>query len=215
MTVSLRHALLALLTTQSMTGYDLCKSFRSSVGFVWHAPDSQIYPELRKMEDLGLVSSAPVPWGPTTTKREYTITDAGAQVFRDWMNTTLEYSRERDPVHLKAAYFEWAAPEAARDQLLAHIDYYAARRDQWREMIAEIQDHSQPTLARRLEHFPEEAWAAITDFKVFSYEGLVAQAEQQIAWAERGLGLIDRLHADHPDAAIVTDVPSLKPDAQV
>ena len=205
--MSLRQALLALLTTQSMTGYDLCKSFRSSVGYVWHAPDSQIYPELRKMEDGGLVTSAPVPWGPTTTKREYSITELGVQTFRDWMNTTLEYSRERDPVHLKAAYFEWATPEATRAQLLAHIEYYGARRDQWLGMIGELQDHSQPTLARRLEHFPQEAWEAITDFKVFSYQGLVAQAEQQIQWARHGLELNDRLHARRPDTAIIEDLP--------
>ncbi len=212
MTMSLRQALLALLTTQSMTGYDLCKSFRSSVGFVWHAPDSQIYPELRKMEEVGLVTSAPVPWGPTTTKREYTITDAGVGAFREWMNTTLDYSRERDPVHLKAAYFEWATPEATRDQLIAHLEYYEARREQWLGMIGELQDHSQPTLVRRLEHFPEDSWEAITEFKVFSYQGLVAQAEQQIEWAKRGLELSDRLHAQRPDDAIITGLPAVSAD---
>ena len=48
--MSLRYALLALLTVEPMTGYDLSKRFESSVAYVWHAPDSQIYPELRRME---------------------------------------------------------------------------------------------------------------------------------------------------------------------
>ena len=30
-------------------------------------------------------------------------------------------------------------------------------------------------------------------FKEFAYEGLIAQADQEIAWAERGLRLIDEL----------------------
>ena len=51
--VSLRSALLALLSSGPLTGYDVVKQFSSSVGHVWHAPDSQIYPELRKMHAEG------------------------------------------------------------------------------------------------------------------------------------------------------------------
>jgi hypothetical protein len=51
------------------------------------------------------------------------------------MNTPLEYSRERDPVHLKAAYLEWADPEAARAHMHAHIEYHTLRREQWEGMI--------------------------------------------------------------------------------
>ena len=54
--MSLRYALLALLTAQPMTGYDLARAFHTSVGHVWHAPDSQIYPELRRMEADGLLA---------------------------------------------------------------------------------------------------------------------------------------------------------------
>jgi DNA-binding PadR family transcriptional regulator len=179
-----------------MTGYDLCKSFRSTGGLVWHAPDSQIYPELNKMEAEGLLSSQLVPWGANTTKKQYSITEAGVRAFQGWMDTTLDYPRERDPVHLKAAYFEWAKPEAARAQLLAHIEHYESRLQQWADMIDALRSHTDVTLARRLEHFPPESWEAITEYKVFSYTGLVAQAEQEIQWAERGLLLIDRLSLD-------------------
>ncbi|HEY5266307.1 MAG TPA: PadR family transcriptional regulator [Acidimicrobiales bacterium] len=191
--MSLKHALLALLTSEPMTGYDLVKSYRASAGLVWHAPDSQIYPVLRKMESEGLISGTPVPRGEHTTKQQYSITEAGVRSFREWMNTTLEYSRERDPAHLKAAYFEWATPEAARRQLLAHIDHYRSRVEVWRSMATALADHSDPTVAKRLKAFPEPSWEAIIEYKIFAYEGLVAQAEQQIIWARRGLELIDRL----------------------
>ena len=48
-----------------MAGYDVVKQFSASVGHVWHAPDSQIYPELRRMHSEGLLSSRPVPWRGT------------------------------------------------------------------------------------------------------------------------------------------------------
>ena len=193
--MSLRNALLAQLTSKPMTGYDLYKSFHASVDYLWHAPDSQIYPELRKMEKDGLIMGTEIAWGAHGTKKQYSVTDAGLQAFRDWMNTTLEYTRERDPVHLKAAYFEWADPAAARAQMHAHIEYYSERRIQWLAMIDALRSHTNPTLARRLQNYAETDWEKITEFKVFSYAGLVAQAEQQITWAERGLALIAKLEA--------------------
>ena len=61
--MSLRYALLALLRVGPLSGYDLQKQFSLSVGHVWHAPDSQIYPELRKMETEGLIEGEDQPRG--------------------------------------------------------------------------------------------------------------------------------------------------------
>ena len=85
--MSLRYALLALLTAQPMTGYDLAKSFGGSVGHVWQAPDSQIYPELRRMHADGLLDAEDVRWGRAGTKTQYSITAAGVADLRRWMTT--------------------------------------------------------------------------------------------------------------------------------
>ena len=62
--MSLRFALLASLSARARTGYDLLQIFDSSIGFVWHAAHTQIYPELRRMEAEGLLESVEVPCGP-------------------------------------------------------------------------------------------------------------------------------------------------------
>jgi PadR family transcriptional regulator, regulatory protein AphA len=191
--MSLRYALLALLSVEPMTGYDLSKRFESSVAYVWHAPDSQIYPELRRMERDGLLVGEEVPWGPRSKKTQYRITAEGTASFREWMNTTLEYSRERDPVHLKAAYLEWAAPESARAQMKAHIAYHELRREQWENMVEELRSGTNVMLRKRLEVTPEADRRRTTQFKIFTYEGLIARAETEIDWAQRGLELIDLL----------------------
>lgn len=191
--MSLRYALLALLAVEPMTGYDLSKRFQSSVAHVWHAPDSQIYPELKRMEKDGLLEGHDVAWGSRGKKREYHITDAGVEDFRAWMNETLSYPPERDPVHLKAAYFEWAEPESARAQLRAHIENFTARREDWKEKVDEIFGNSNPILAKRLAQAPEEEHARIRAFKKYTYDGLISRAEQEIAWAESGLALLDEL----------------------
>jgi DNA-binding PadR family transcriptional regulator len=191
--VSLRYALLSLLTARSMTGYDIAKSFHVSVGHVWHAPDSQIYPELKRMVADGLLATEQVAWGATTTKTEYRVTDEGRAALSAWMTEPIDYVAERDPVHLRAAYFEWGTPDDARRVLTEHVRHYRARREIWQHQLDTIRDRSHPILASRLasdtRHDPE----AIVAFKAFTYEGFVMRADQEIDWAERGLRLLDDL----------------------
>ncbi len=191
--MSLRYALLALLSVEPMTGYDLSKRFESSVAYVWHAPDSQIYPELRRMEKDGLLAGEEIPWGPNSKKTQYRITAEGIAAFREWMNTPLEYSRERDPVHLKAAYLEWADHDSATAHMHAHIDYHTLRREQWAGMIEELRSGTNVMLAKRLAATPEPERRRTTEFKIFTYEGLIARAETEIEWGRRGLELIELL----------------------
>lgn len=199
--MSLRYALLALLNVDPMTGYDLCKVFESSVGHVWYAPDSQIYPQLRKMESEGLIDGEDVPWGKNSTKRRYHITEAGVADFTGWMNSPLEYARVRDPAHLRAAYLEWASPSSAREQMRAHIDHHSFLLETWRARVREIETGGSRMLNRRLEHTPEQDRHRTIAFKRFAYEGLIARAEAEIAWAERGLRLADELYGPEADTA--------------
>ena len=196
--MSLRYALLALLTAQPMTGYDLARAFHGSVGHVWQAPDSQIYPELRRMQSDGLLQGDVVTWGQRGVKTRYTITDAGVAALRGWMSEPLAYTPERDPAHLRAAYLEWTDPQAARAQLERHAEHHRELRDQRRGQLESIRDQSHPIVARRLAAAPQSDWRRITAFKEFTYEGLIGQAEREIEWAERGLRLIDELSTRDP-----------------
>jgi DNA-binding PadR family transcriptional regulator len=200
--MSLRFALLALLGSRPMTGYDLSKHFSQSVAHVWHAPDSQIYPELNRMERDGLVESATVPWGPKGTKKEYHVTEAGFEAFREWIDSPLEIRRQRDPAYLKAAYLEWADPDAARDQLRQHHAYWAAHLELLEHTRSTLLDHTHPTLTHRLARYPSEQHEKIVRYKVFAYDGLIDQARAEVAWAERGLALVDELEGAHvgPDS---------------
>lgn len=191
--MSLRYALLALLRVGPLSGYELQKQFSSSVGHVWHAPDSQIYPELRKMEAENLITGEEQPRGQRATRRVYHVTDAGNQAFIDWMHTPLEYARVRDPAHLRAAYLEAATPEAAREFFHAHILQWERELAQWEGELLRINDLSNPMLIRRLAvTLPEDRDRTIA-FKRFTYEGLVERARGEIAWGKRGLELIDEL----------------------
>jgi DNA-binding PadR family transcriptional regulator len=193
--MSLRYALLAILRVGPLSGYDLQKQFHQSVGHVWHAPDSQIYPELRKMEQAGLIEGEEQARGERGTRRIYHVTDAGDQAFAEWMAAPLDYQRVRDPAHLRAAYLEATTPDAARAFLERHIEVWRSELAQWEGELDHIDNLSNPMLVRRLAITADEDRERTIEFKRFAYEGLVERARIEIAWAERGLGLVARLDA--------------------
>ncbi|HYJ49981.1 MAG TPA: PadR family transcriptional regulator [Microbacterium sp.] len=191
--MSLRYALLALLRVGPLSGYDLQKQFSLSVGHVWHAPDSQIYPELRKMETEGLIEGEDQARGQRGTRRVYHVTNAGEQAYIQWMRSPLDYQRVRDPAHLRAAYLESTSPDAARAFFRAHIAEWESELEQWEQELRRIEARDNPMLVRRLAVTPERDHERTVAFKRLAYEGLVDRAIGEIAWAHRGLELIDRL----------------------
>jgi PadR family transcriptional regulator AphA len=191
--MSLRFALLALLRVGPMSGYDLQKQFAQSVGHVWHAPDSQIYPELRKMEADGLIEGERQARGERGTRIVYRATAAGDAAFTEWMGSPLDYQRVRDPAHLRAAYLESATPAQARAFLERHRAQWRAELEQWLGEIDRIDTLTNPMLTRRLEITAPADRERTIAFKRFAYEGLVERARGEIEWAERGLTLLDSL----------------------
>jgi DNA-binding PadR family transcriptional regulator len=80
--MSLRHAMLGLLAVQPATGYELTRKFDNSLANAWHASHSQIYPELGKLQEAGLVE---VIAEGARNSRTFALTDAGRQELRRWL----------------------------------------------------------------------------------------------------------------------------------
>ncbi|MGO2111034.1 MAG: PadR family transcriptional regulator [Pseudoclavibacter sp.] len=194
--MSLRYALLALLRVGPQSGYDLQKQFSVSVGHVWHAPDSQIYPELRRMDADGLVEAEEQARGARGTRRVYHVTPAGDRAFIDWMNETPDYQRVREPAHLRASYLEAARPDAARSFLRAHIAHWEGELGRWESELVMIDESTNPMLLRRLAVTSESDRERTIAYKRFTYEGLVDRAKTEIAWAKRGLKLVERFELE-------------------
>ncbi len=80
--MSLRHAMLGLLSEGPASGYDLLQKFDAALSHVWSATQSQVYTELGKLAAAGLIEV--IAEGPRGRK-EYALTDAGLVELRRWM----------------------------------------------------------------------------------------------------------------------------------
>lgn len=97
----LGHALMGLLARHPATGYALSQRMRHPIAFFWEARHSQIYPELTRLEDAGLLTHREVPGrGPHPTK-EYRLTAAGRATHLDWVLGEVDQPvRDVETVHV-------------------------------------------------------------------------------------------------------------------
>lgn len=98
--MSLSFGILGFLNYGPMSGYDLAKAFESSLEFFWHAQNSHIYLELKKLEQKGYISGKTVVQSERPNKKIYSITDAGRKEFLHWL---AEGGRE-DVTHFKSVF---------------------------------------------------------------------------------------------------------------
>jgi DNA-binding PadR family transcriptional regulator len=80
--VALGDAILACLTERPMSGYELAKTFDSSIGFFWKADHQQIYRELSKLRDRGHIQGHEVVQSGKPNKLVYTLTPEGRAALR-------------------------------------------------------------------------------------------------------------------------------------
>jgi DNA-binding PadR family transcriptional regulator len=96
--MSLRHALLGSLADQPRTGYALLKHFEQSLAYAWPASHSQIYPELAKLEEAGLIE---VVAEGARGSRTYAATAAGREEIRRWVAETEPNRGQRSETMLR------------------------------------------------------------------------------------------------------------------
>lgn len=82
---TLKYAILGLINRKGMTGYDIAKEFDSELANFWYARHSQIYPELKKLTEEGLVKFDVEISGDVLEKKVYNITPKGAEEFTQWL----------------------------------------------------------------------------------------------------------------------------------
>ena len=121
--MSLRHAVLGLLAVQPATGYDLTQSFDKSMSHAWHASHSQIYPELAKLTEAGMVEV--VGEGPRRS-RTWAVTDAGREELRRWMTETEPNRAQRNETAVRWFLVSLLEPEAQRVAIERELTYVAA-----------------------------------------------------------------------------------------
>ncbi|MFI6562090.1 PadR family transcriptional regulator [Streptomyces sp. NPDC050534] len=134
--MALRNAVMAALLEGEASGYDLAKGFEASVANFWMATPQQLYRELERMEQEGLVSARVVQQERRPNKRLFSLTEAGLDVLRDYVGQAPD------------------KPPAMRDELMVKVQCVdiveGPAFDAVRAAVAERRERATAKLARYL-----------------------------------------------------------------
>jgi DNA-binding PadR family transcriptional regulator len=140
------RVILGMIALGNRTGYDIKRMVDKSTRRFWAASYGQIYPELGRLEQAGLVRGRPEPTGGRA-RTVYELTDSGLEALRAWLSSDDEPVYEvRDEDVLKL-FFSDSLPERRIENLRAMRVRHERKREELR-VIAEKaeQFHTGPRL---------------------------------------------------------------------
>ena len=107
---------------RELTGYDI-KNWSDAIlhFFYWSPATSQIYTELRRLEELGLVTSRTIARDDVREKTVYAITENGVSALQNWQaDVNAEAPVLKHGVLLRVWLGHLAEPDRLREQILVH-----------------------------------------------------------------------------------------------
>jgi DNA-binding PadR family transcriptional regulator len=135
----LRYAILTLLADEPRSGYDLSKVFSASLTYVWPARQSQIYPELHRLEGEGLVEATTVAQSSKPDKHIYRLTTEGRHALEEWVATPLEPPSFRDAFQLRALNFGRVDVDTALSLLAQQKAYLMQRMELFEQVVGMLE----------------------------------------------------------------------------
>jgi DNA-binding PadR family transcriptional regulator len=131
--MSVRHALLALLSEGPKYGLQLREEFEANTGQVWPLNVGQVYTTLQRLERDGLVAAladgAELEPGP---QKAYRITDAGSAELAQWLRVPPDLSTPpRDDLVMKVLIAVRVPGTDVSEVIQAHRRYLIQLMQEW------------------------------------------------------------------------------------
>ncbi len=137
--------LLGMLTKGPMSGYDVKQVVEISTRHFWNASYGRIYPELRRLEEEGMVTATEDRGRRARTL--YALTDEGRRALHDWLAAPGELEVAlRDEGVLKLFFADQLEPAEALDLVRRMRATYEGRVRDLRERSVPAATELEPTL---------------------------------------------------------------------
>src|SRR5207248_2063318 len=173
--MSVRHALLALLSEGPKYGLQLRQEFEARTGEVWPLNVGQVYTTLQRLERDGLVASDDD--GDDGPQRNFRITTRGETELAEWLRTPPDLSSPpRDELVIKVLVAARLPGVDVREVIQVHRRHLVELMQQW-------------TRIKDLSADDDVALALVVDAELFRLDGV-------IRWLDTADGRLKRAAAD-------------------
>jgi DNA-binding PadR family transcriptional regulator len=192
--MSVRHALLALLSEGPKYGLQLREEFEARTGEVWPLNVGQVYTTLQRLERDGLVESdGGTDEGP---QKGFRITSDGAEELAGWLRTPPDLSSPpRDELVMKVLVALRVPGVDVHDVIQVHRRYLVELMQQWTRLKEDEADF-------------DLGLALVVDAELFRLDSV-------IRWLDAADGRLKRAAADGLPAPVAAALPILRRRAGV
>ncbi|MGG8407396.1 PadR family transcriptional regulator [Streptomyces sp. 12297] len=122
--MSLPHAILTALLEKPSSGLELTRRFDKSIGYFWSATHQQIYRELGKLEEAGLIRALPSAQPSRGQKKEFEVLPAGRAELGRWVGESQDPKQIRDPLLLRLRAAGVVGPHGLTAELRRHLELH-------------------------------------------------------------------------------------------
>jgi DNA-binding PadR family transcriptional regulator len=128
-------SLLGFLHEGPRTGWEIVQAVEASIGNFWNVTRSQVYRELRTLEQQGLVEAGETG---ARDRRPYTLTDAGRAAFSQWIAREPGPDLIRSPLLLTVFFGDHVDPVLLRRHLVLHRALHEQRLANYEQLHAAL-----------------------------------------------------------------------------
>ncbi len=200
--MSLKHALLGLLTYQPMTGYELKQFFDSTIHHFWNAELSQIYPTLKSLEEQKLVEMHVEAQESRPNRKVYEISEPGRDELRRWLREPMMPAGLRDPFLVKVFF----GTEISAEDMLVQL----RRQMEEQQMVLAFDE---TVLRERIRHAQEhEAYSTRHAlYWTLTLEMSMAYRRAYVKWCEESMRLLESSVLEEGPSLMTADLTDVHP----
>ncbi|PCG87496.1 PadR family transcriptional regulator [Streptomyces sp. WZ.A104] len=133
--MALRHAVLAALLDEELSGYQVTKAFAVGVANFWHALPQQVYAELAKLEREALVAGREVVQEARPNKRLFRVTGEGLAELERFAAAAAKPSFLRDDLLVKVQAADHLDSEVLIGRLLERAAFADAKAASFEQLL--------------------------------------------------------------------------------
>lgn len=138
--------ILGMLAMRPRSGYEIKSFVDRSTRYFWAASYGQIYPELRRLAEAGLIEGTDSPTGGRQ-RTIFELTKAGRRELDEWHELPPEHFEYRDEAMLKLFFAGAVAPERAAGIARHRAEQAAEAADELRKVEERIEGKDQAAYA--------------------------------------------------------------------
>lgn len=119
--MTIRSAILGLLSWRPSSGYELKKVFEDSPYLYWSGNNNQIYKSLQELHKDGMITSETIHQDGSPSKKIYSVTKKGFEELKEWIMAESAVPEFKKPFLIQLAWADMLSKEEL-SELLARYE---------------------------------------------------------------------------------------------